>query len=73
MNETIEDIIQWIRDWNPPKYYPAEYGGGEMPNEMRELADRIETAYKYERLQAKKEDTKIVEKDSDMNELIETL
>ena len=25
--------------------YPAEYGGGEVPNKMRKLADRIEAAW----------------------------
>lgn len=49
MNETIEDIIKCIRDKNPPKYYPSEYGGGLIPNEMRNLANRIEAAYECER------------------------
>lgn len=49
MNETIEDIIKWIRDENPPKYYPSQYGGGLVPNKMRDLANRIEAAYEYER------------------------
>ena len=49
MNETIEDIIKWIRDENPPKYYPSQYGGGLVPNKMRDLANRIEAAYKHER------------------------
>ena len=52
MNETIEDIIKWIRDENPPKYYPAEYGGGLVPNKIRDLAVRIEAAYNREREQS---------------------
>ena len=52
MNETIEDIIKWIRDENPPKYYPSQYGGGLVPNKMRDLANRIEAAYEYERKQS---------------------
>ena len=49
MNKTIEDIIKCIRDENPPKYYPSQYGGGLVPNKMRDLANRIEAAYEYER------------------------
>lgn len=49
MNETIEDIIKWIRDENPPKYDPSEFVCGFVPNKMRDLANRIEEAYKYQR------------------------
>ena len=48
MNETIEDIIKCIRHENTPKYYPSQYGGGLVPNKMRDLAYRIEAAYEYE-------------------------
>ena len=43
--ETIEDIVREIRKKHPAKEYPAEYGGGEVPNKMRLLADRIEAAW----------------------------
>ena len=43
--ETIPDIIAEIRKKHPAEEYPAEYGGGEVPNEMRKLADRIEAAW----------------------------
>lgn len=43
--ETIPDIIAEIRKKHPAKEYPAEYGGGEVPNKMRLLADRIEAAW----------------------------
>ena len=43
--ETIPDIIAEIRKKHPAKDYPAEYGGGEVPNKMRKLADRIEAAW----------------------------
>lgn len=42
--ETVEDIVRLIRAENPKQCYPAEYGGGEVPNMMRDLADRIEEA-----------------------------
>ena len=42
---TIPDIIAEIRKKHPAEEYPAEYGGGEVPNEMRKLADRIEAAW----------------------------
>jgi len=45
-NETISDIVAEIRAKNPEACYPAEYGGGVVPNEMRALADRIEAALK---------------------------
>lgn len=44
-NETVADIVAEIRAKNPEVCYPAEYGGGVVPNEMRALADRIEAAY----------------------------
>lgn len=43
--ETIPDIIAEIRKKHPAEEYPAEYGGGEVPNKMRLLADRIEAAW----------------------------
>lgn len=43
--ETIPDIIAEIRKKHPAEEYPAEYGGGEVPNKMRKLADRIEAAW----------------------------
>ena len=43
--ETIPDIIAEIRKKHPTEEYPAEYGGGEVPNKMRLLADRIEAAW----------------------------
>jgi hypothetical protein len=43
--ETIPDIVAEIRKKHPAKKYPAEYGGGEVPNKMRDLADRIESAW----------------------------
>ena len=43
--ETIPDIIAEIRKKHPAEDYPAEYGGGEVPNKMRKLADRIEAAW----------------------------
>lgn len=43
--ETIPDIVAEIRKKHPAEEYPAEYGGGEVPNEMRELANRIEAAW----------------------------
>jgi hypothetical protein len=43
--ETIPDIVAEIRKKHPAKEYPAEYGGGEVPNKMRKLADRIEAAW----------------------------
>lgn len=43
--ETIPDIVAEIRKKHPAKEYPAEYGGGEVPNKMRQLADRIEAAW----------------------------
>ncbi len=45
-HETISDIVAEIREKNPEKCYPAEYGGGVVPDEMRALADRIEAAYR---------------------------
>lgn len=44
--ETISDIVAKMRADNPVECYPAEYGGGVIPNGTRELADRIEAAYK---------------------------
>ena len=46
--ETIADIVRKMRANNPLKYYPAEYGGGIVPNKTRKLADRIEAAHKRE-------------------------
>lgn len=46
MKETIEDIIANIRKAHPEEEYPSEYGGGIVPNEMRDLADHIENACK---------------------------
>lgn len=43
--EIIPDIVAEIRKKHPAKEYPAEYGGGEVPNKMRQLADRIEAAW----------------------------
>ena len=43
--ETIPDIVAEIRKKHPAEDYPAEYGGGEVPNKMRKLADRIEAAW----------------------------
>ena len=43
--ETIPEIIAEIRKKHPAEEYPAEYGGGEVPNKMRLLADRIEAAW----------------------------
>ena len=40
--ETISDIVAEMRVDNPIEYYPAEYGGGVIPNRTRDLADRIE-------------------------------
>ena len=44
-HETIADIVREIRKKHPAEEYPAEYGGGEVPNRMRKLADRIEAAW----------------------------
>lgn len=43
--ETIPDIVAEIRKKHPAEEYPAEYGGGEVPNKMRDLANRIEAAW----------------------------
>lgn len=45
-NETVADIVREIRDRNPCIRFPAEYGGGEVPNEACQLADRIEAAHR---------------------------
>lgn len=44
--ETIDDIVREMRSENPREDFPAEYGGGEVPNKIRVLSDRIEKAYK---------------------------
>ena len=44
-HETLADIVREIRKKHPAEEYPAEYGGGEVPNKMRLLADRIEAAW----------------------------
>ena len=44
-HETLADIVREIRKKHPAEEYPAEYGGGEVPNEMRKPADRIEAAW----------------------------
>ena len=48
-HETVADIVAEMKADNPVEYYPAEYGGGVIPNGTRELADRIEAAHKRER------------------------
>lgn len=47
--EILDDIIKEIRRNHPQEYYPAEYGGGKIPNKMRDLADRLEKALAEER------------------------